>query len=151
MRLDWPDKTAILCPLCSQLSRSIRLLAPYLSLEIGLSGPWPKALGGRATSIPRQPLFLFWLPASLLGLTGHWPPAFSTAKTPLSPQSIKTVTQTSLFLCSADHSSAYVGMQAHKHQRWKNKSGLIHVFVKQGSYCELAGNPVLSFRTEAYL
>lgn len=98
IRLDWPDKTAILCPLCSQLSRSIRLLAPYLSLEIGLSGPWPKALGGRATSIPRQPLFLFWLPASLLGLTGHWPPAFSTAKTPLSPQSIKTVTQTSLFL-----------------------------------------------------
>lgn len=58
-RVDRPDRTAILCPLCSQVSRSIRLLAPYLSLEIGLSGPWPKALGGRATSIPRQPLFLF--------------------------------------------------------------------------------------------
>lgn len=58
-REDSPDKTAILCPPCSQHSRSIRLLAPYLSLEIGPSGPWPKALGGRATSIPRQPLFLF--------------------------------------------------------------------------------------------
>lgn len=58
-RADNPDKTAILCPPCSQLSRSIRLLAPYLSLEISLSGPWPKAPGGRATSIPRRPLFLF--------------------------------------------------------------------------------------------
>ena len=58
-RADGPDKTAILCPLCSQLPRSIRLLAPYLSLEIGLSGLWPQAPGGRATSIPRQPLFLF--------------------------------------------------------------------------------------------
>lgn len=49
------------CPLSTlqPVSRSIRLLAPYLSLEISLSGPWPKALGGRATSIPTQPLFLF--------------------------------------------------------------------------------------------
>lgn len=58
-RVAGPDKTAILCPPCSQLPRSIRLLALYLALEIGLSGPWPKAPGGRATSIPRQPLFLF--------------------------------------------------------------------------------------------
>lgn len=42
-RTNSPDKTAILCPLFSQLS--IRLLAPYLSLEIGLSSLWPPVLG----------------------------------------------------------------------------------------------------------
>lgn len=81
-----PDKRAVLC----SPYRSIRLLAPYLSLEITLSSPWPQAPRGWATSIPRQPLFLFWLPASLL-----WLPAFSTAQ--LSPQSFSSYKEVFLF------------------------------------------------------
>lgn len=50
------DKTAILCPPSSQI---YQIVVPYLALEIGLSDRWPKASGGRATSIPGQPLFLF--------------------------------------------------------------------------------------------